>query len=43
MDVALEHVSIGCERVVNNLDWGPSGLIAYGAHNLVVIYDAEVR
>ena len=42
MEVLQEHVSAGCNRVMGPLDWGTNGLIAYGAHNLVVLYDAEV-
>ena len=41
MEVTQEHVSAGCNRVVGALDWGDS-LVAYAAHNLVVVYDAEV-
>lgn len=43
MEVVQEHVSAGCNRVVGALDWGRNGLVAYAAHNLVVLYDAEVR
>lgn len=43
MEVVQEHVSAGCNRVVGALDWGGNGLVAYAAHNLVVLYDAEVR
>lgn len=42
MFVEQLHVSVGCNRVVGALDWGPTGLIAYGGHNSVVIYDPEV-
>ena len=42
MDVSQEHVSAGCNRVVGALDWGRNGLVAYAAHNLVILYDAEV-
>lgn len=40
--MALEHVGAGCNRVVGCLDWSECGLIAYGAHRAVVIYDPEV-
>ena len=43
MEVVQEHVSAGCNRVVGALDWGENDLVAYAAHNLVVLYDAEVR
>lgn len=42
MDVTQSYVSVGVNRVVNALDWGPDGLVAYGAHNMVVVYDPEV-
>lgn len=42
MQVTQEHVSAGCNRVVGALDWGDSHLVAYAAHNLVCLYDAEV-
>lgn len=41
MEVTQEHVSAGCNRVVGALDWGDH-LVAYAAHNLVCLYDAEV-
>lgn len=43
MEVKQSYVSVGVNRVVNALDWGPDGLVAYGAHNMVVVYDPEVR
>ena len=42
-DVRLAHLGAGCNRVVNALDWGAAGLLAYAAHNAVMIYDPEVR
>lgn len=39
--VTLDHVSAGCNRVVNALHWGECGLVAYGAHNAVIVYDLE--
>ena len=42
MEVVQEHFSAGCNRVVGALDWGGNDLVAYAAHNLVVLYDAEV-
>ncbi|GAQ91522.1 hypothetical protein KFL_008000030 [Klebsormidium nitens] len=41
MDVRLEHVGVGCNRVVNAASWGPSGLVAFGAHNAVALYSPE--
>jgi hypothetical protein len=40
--VDLAHVAVGCNRVVHALHWGDSGLLAYGGHNAVVVYDPEV-
>ncbi len=34
--------SVGCNRVVNALDWGPTGHVAFGGHNVVAIYDPAV-
>lgn len=34
--------SVGVNRVVNTLDWGANGLIAYGGHSIVCIYDHKV-
>lgn len=42
MDVRLEHVGVGCNRVVNAASWGPLGLVAFGAHNAVALYNPEV-
>lgn len=41
--VNAEFVSVGVTRVVNALDWGSNGLIAYGGHHIVCIYNPEVR
>lgn len=41
-----QFLSAGCNRVVNALDWGPDGSVAYGAHHMVIIYNVledEVR
>lgn len=41
------HIAAGCNRVTNALDWGEDGhghsLIAYAAHNSVLLYDVQVR
>ncbi|KAJ0987588.1 hypothetical protein J5N97_005944 [Dioscorea zingiberensis] len=31
-------IGAGCNRIVNNVSWGPSGLVAFGAHNAVAIF-----
>ena len=38
----LEHVGVGCNRVVHALHWGDAGLLAYGGQNAVVVYHPEV-
>lgn len=43
MEVSQEHVSAGCNRVVGALHWGGNQLVAYAAHNLVIIYNAQVN
>lgn len=40
--VSTSFVSCGVNRVVNALDWGDNGLIAYCGHRIVCIYDSEV-
>jgi hypothetical protein len=42
MEVHLDHVGVGCNRVVNAASWGPSGLVAFGAHHAVALYDPKV-
>lgn len=39
--VTLSHVGAGCNRVVDALSWGETGLLAYAAHNAVLIYNTE--
>lgn len=43
MILEREFVSVGVNRVANALDWGEDGLVAYGGHHMVAIYDPEVR
>lgn len=43
MEVKSASVSVGCNKSANCLDWGCGSLLAYGAHNQVVLYDDEVR
>lgn len=39
----MERVFIGagCNRIVHNVSWGASGLVAFGAHNAVTIFDPK--
>ncbi|KAJ3677550.1 hypothetical protein LUZ60_003274 [Juncus effusus] len=41
--VAVERVfiSAGCNRIVNNVSWSPSGLVSFGAQNAVAIFCPE--
>lgn len=42
MNIKVGFASVGCNRVVNALDWGENELIAYGAHHAVAIYNVFV-
>ncbi|GBG67448.1 hypothetical protein CBR_g583 [Chara braunii] len=43
VDVNLAYVGVGCNRVAHTLAWSSvSGLVAFGAHNAVAIYDPAV-
>jgi hypothetical protein len=42
MEVGVEFVSAGCNRVVNALGWGDGNILAYGAHNMLMLYDVVV-
>ncbi len=39
----LHATSVGVNQVAECVDWGPQGLIAYGAHNQAVLYDVQVK
>lgn len=39
---SLRATSVGVNQVAVCIDWGPQGLVAYGAHNQVVLYDVQV-
>lgn len=42
VDVDLEFVAVGVNRVVNALAWSQHGGVAYAAHHVVILYDVEV-
>ena len=42
MTVKLVYTSVGCNRVVQSLAWSCKGLVAYAAHNSIVICNSEV-
>lgn len=39
----LEYTSAGCNRCVGNVTWNDEGIVAFGSHRVVVLYDIEVR
>lgn len=43
MRVEPHFVSVGVNRIVNALDWGDNGLIAYAGHHIVCVYEPVVR
>lgn len=40
-DVKRVFIGAGCNRIVNNVSWGASGLVAFGAQNAVAIFCAK--
>ncbi len=40
--VSLQHVAAGCNRCTHALHWGDAGLLAYAAHNAVMVYEPQV-
>lgn len=42
MEVNLDFVAVGVNRVVNALDWSEDGTVAFGAHHMAAIYDTKV-
>jgi hypothetical protein len=43
MHLKEQFTSVGVNRVVGAADWGINGLVAYGGHHMIVIYEPEVR
>lgn len=41
IEVDREFIGAGCNRVVNTVAWGPSDLVAFGAHNAVTIFNPQ--
>ncbi|GLJ29453.1 hypothetical protein SUGI_0580580 [Cryptomeria japonica] len=41
IDVHRLFIGAGCNRIVNTVAWGPSGLVAFGAHNAVAIFQPQ--
>lgn len=42
VDVKSVFIGAGCNRVVNNVSWGPSGLVSFGAQNGVALFHPQV-
>lgn len=42
VEVKRVFIGAGCNRVVNNVSWGASGLVAFGAQNAVAIFCPKV-
>jgi len=42
MEVERVFIGAGCNRVVNNVSWGASGLVSFGAQNAVAIFCPKV-
>ncbi|KAM0953126.1 putative transcription factor WD40-like family [Dioscorea sansibarensis] len=38
VEVERVFIGAGCNRIVNNVSWGPSGLVAFGAQSAVAIF-----
>lgn len=43
MKITNLYTSVACNRTTECADWGPSGLIAYGACNAVAVLNPRVR
>lgn len=39
----LEYTSAGCNRCVGNIAWNDEGIVAFGSHRVVVLYNIQVR
>lgn len=42
VEVKRVFIGAGCNRIVNNVSWGASGLLSFGAHNAVAIFCPKV-
>lgn len=41
-EVESVFIGAGCNRIVNNVSWGASNLVSFGAHNAVAIFCPKV-
>ncbi|KAK9174938.1 hypothetical protein WN944_026942 [Citrus x changshan-huyou] len=42
VDVNRVFIGAGCNRIVNNVSWGASDLVSFGAQNAVTIFCPKV-
>jgi len=42
VEVKRVFIGAGCNRIVNNVSWGASGFVSFGAHNAVAIFCPKV-
>jgi hypothetical protein len=43
VDVDVDFIGVGCNRVVGAVAWGPCNLVAFAAHHAVAIFDPKVH
>ncbi|OIW06952.1 hypothetical protein TanjilG_18340 [Lupinus angustifolius] len=41
VEVKRVFTGVGCNRIVNNVSWGASGFVSFGAHNAVAIFSPK--
>ncbi|GLI63733.1 hypothetical protein VaNZ11_006797 [Volvox africanus] len=41
MEVSLDYIGVGVNRVVNALAWSEDGGVAYAAHHMIALYDIK--
>jgi hypothetical protein len=42
VEVKRVFIGAGCNRIVNNVSWGASGFVSFGASNAVAIFNPKV-
>ena len=41
-DISTEYIAIGCNRTTHAAAWGVNGLVAFGASQLIALYNPLV-
>ncbi|XP_078432855.1 elongator protein 2 isoform X3 [Wolffia australiana] len=41
IDIKSVFIGAGCNRIVNNVSWGPCGLVSFGAQNAVALFHPQ--